>query len=444
MKKRRRFLLWVLLIGQSIMTGCSGVTMKKEYKADTEEVPTVVRFQTWNPADHGLDSPIHRVIAEFEQIYPNIRIEYEYIDSRSYADSIKVELMACEGADIYAVQAGMFYRAFRDYEERLTPYCEESWGMDWKSHFETIAMDTLVTKDEIYGLPLGITYAGTAWADTRMLEEYGLSIPRTYEELLTVCGTLKRNGEMPLALGAEDEWINVDTWMSIAADVNAEKLYGALEGKCDFTEPELIEAFQIWQNCFAEGIFQDGALAMTLYNDVNDKFQRKGNIPMMLNGSWALNMFTVADEQTRENFDGQGAKHEVFAIDWNNDGEYHSLTASVDVILCMNEASEVKEEAFLFMKYLVDEGQKVLVNEYLEYLPSVAQMELEPVGINANGQACLDEILSYQGYVAGTRGIPYGDLQNVIEEMLELLARGEIAAAEAAERIQKVSEALIR
>lgn len=315
--------------------------------------------------------------------------------------------MAGEGADIFAVQPGMSYNSFRDYEEELTEYCEGAWGEKWTSHFEESAMSYLMEEDKIYGVPLGITYAGTAWADYTMLKQYGLEIPDSYHKLLEASKILRSQGQYPLAIGAKNSWINLDTWMSIATDINADKLYQAIEGKISFNEPEIIQSFQIWQDCFTNGIFQDGAMNMTLYNDINDKFQKKGSIPLMLNGSWALNMFTLSNEETRENFDREGAEHKLFLIDWNNDGEYHSLTSSVDVTLCLNKDSKVKEEAFLFMKYLVDEGQELLVNNYLEYLPSVTDVEFSPHGITENGQACLEDMLEFSQYSAGTRGIPY-------------------------------------
>lgn len=43
----------------------------------TAQERTVVVFQTWNPADMGPDSPIHRIIGDFEKENPYIDIQYE-------------------------------------------------------------------------------------------------------------------------------------------------------------------------------------------------------------------------------------------------------------------------------------------------------------------------------------------------------------------------------
>ena len=169
-----------------------------------------------------------------------------------------------------------------------------------------------------------------------------------------------------MAIGAKDWWLNVDVWMNMANDVNSNKLYSALEGKTPFTDEALVKSFEIWQNCFTEGIFQDGAVGMTLYNDVNNMFQREGSIPMILNGSWAMNMYLLSDTETQSVFNGANSDHDVFMIDWNDDGKVSPLAAAVDVTLLMNSNSKVKEQAFTWMAYLVNEGQDVLVNQHME------------------------------------------------------------------------------
>ncbi len=436
MRKRCMMCIAAVILSMSI-AGC-GMGKTPIDKVDSKENDkTVVVFKTWNPTDMGPDSPIHGIITDFEELYPHIDVQYEYIDSRTYINQIKVELMAGEGADIYGMQTGMNYKAFRDYEEELTNYCEQTWGDDWESHFVRTSMEQLKSNDGIHGVPLGITYAGSAWADATMLSEYGIGIPDSYSELVEATNVLRKKGQYPLAIGGADSWTLIDAWMSMAADIDSEKLYAALKGDASFCEEELVESFEIWQSCFAQGIFQDNALEMTLYNDVNDMFQKEGTIPLLLNGSWALNMFTLSDTQTREVFDREGARHQVFAIDWNNDGEFNSITASTDVILCLNKDSKVKEEAFLFMQYLIDEGQKVLVNQYMEYMPSVTDMELKVEGISDNGQECLMSVLDFEKIVSGMRGIEDALYQETIVEVLEKLARMEMTPQEAAEYVDK-------
>ncbi len=407
---------------------------------------TIITFQTWNPADYGPDSPIYKIIDSFEKENPDIEVKYVFTRSDAYQEHMRVELIGGNGPDVYGISTGSAFDTFRIFEEDLTPFCEREWGENWQDKFLDSCLDRVSdSKGKIYGLPLGQTYAGYMWADVNMLRQYGCEVPTTYQEMKKTCQTLRENGQMPLAIGAKDSWMNLDMWMSIAADCDRDALYDAIEGKASFESEPIIESFKIWQDCFTSGVFQDNAVKMPIYDTVNDMFQREGSIPMITNGSWAMNMYTVSDEKTRAVFDKEGADHDAFLIDWNDDGKVAPVTANPDVVLCMNPESTQKEAAFRFMDYLVNEGQDLLVNQYLEYMPSRADLELSVQGLGSDGKKNLDVIVENgKNNVAGSRGIKYEDLSLAVCDALKELATGKITPEEAAGQIERVSEKTIR
>ena len=437
MKKSVLYLL-VLALSLGLLSGCG---------AKAEEGKTTITFQTWNPADYGPDSPIYQIIDSFEKENPDIHVEYVFTKSVAYQEHMRVELIDGDGPDVYGISSGSSaFDTFRIFEEDLTPFCERVWGEDWKEKFLDSCLESVSDDDgRIYGLPLGQTYAGYMWADVDMLKQYGCEVPANYQDMKKTCQTLRENGQMPLAIGAKDSWMNLDMWMSIAADCDKDALYDAIEGKASFESDPIIESFRIWQDCFTSGVFQDKAVKMPIYDTIHDMFQRDGKIPMITNGSWAMNMYTVSDERTRAVVDREGADHDVFLIDWNGDGKIAPVTANPDVVLCMNPESTQKEAAFRFMDYLVNEGQDLLVNQYLEYMPSRADMELSVKGLSEDGQKNLDVIIENgKNNVAGPRGIKYEDLSLAVCGALKDLALQHITPEEAASQIQQVSAKMQR
>jgi len=156
-------------------------------------------------------------------------------------------------------------------------------------------------------------------------------------------------------------------------------------------------------------------------------------------------MYTLTDEETQKNFNGEGADHDIFLLDWNDDGKVSPLTASVDVVLCVNPDSQVKEAAFRWISYLVNEGQDLLVNKYLEYMPSRADMELDVQGLSEDGQGNLEFIVENgKNNVGGVRGIENAELSTKACEVLVELALGSITPEEAAAQMQQVSETIER
>lgn len=417
------------------MLGTSSMVYAEE---NTEK--TVVKFQTWNPDEtHG----VYQMIEAFEEANPDIEIEFIYVPYNDHIEKLKVDLAAGDAADVYGLQVGAVYNEFREFELDLTDYMTETYGENWQDEFVDSAVDEVTAADgRTYALPLGCSYAGFAWANMEIMNKYNLEVPTTLDELKVVCQTLRDNGELPLAIGAKDTWIDVDMWMNIANDINSEKLYSAIEGETSFTDEEMVEAFAIWQSLFEEGVFQDGAVGMSVYNDTSDLYRKEGSIPLLLDGAWGVNSYLNDDEEVQAVFNGENSDHEIFLVDWNNDGTVAPITGSVDVAVCVNKDTKVQEAALKFADYLVHEGQDFFVNEYYLYSPSRTNLVPEVNGLSEDGTANLNYILEQaQNNLAGYREMSYADLKLAITDNLTLLALGEITPEEAAEAVETASQA---
>lgn len=401
---------------------------------------TVVKFQTWNPGD---EEYTHAMLEKFEEEHPDIQIDYTFMPYTDHVEKLKVDLSAGDAADVYGVQTGAMYKEFRDFEEDLTPYLVKEYGDDWASNYNEYAMSLLKGDDgEYYVVPLGLSYAGYVWANMKYFDKYGLELPTNYDELKEVCKTFRDNGEYPLVIGAKDSWINIDTWMNIAADINTEKLYSAIEGETPFTDEDLVQSFQIWQNCFTDGVFQDGALGVGMYTDSTDMYQKEGSVPMILNGSWSLGAYMDSDEQSQEVYNGEGANHKIFLMDWNNDGKIAPVEEAVDVSLAINNQSKVKDAAWTFVDWMIHEGADTLVNGQLQYMPARNDMELNVEGLNENGTENLEYCVEQgKNNVGGYREMAYAELKETISNELTELALGDVTPEEAADTIEAASQA---
>lgn len=401
---------------------------------------TVVKFQTWNPGD---EEYTHAMLEKFEEEHPDIQIDYTFMPYTDHVEKLKVDLSAGDAADVYGVQTGAMYKEFRDFEEDLTPYLVKEYGDDWASNYNEYAMSLLKGDDgEYYAVPLGLSYAGYVWANMKYFDKYGLELPTNYDELKEVCKSFRDNGEYPLVIGAKDSWINIDTWMNIAADINTEKLYSAIEGETPFTDEDIVQSFQIWQNCFTDGVFQDGALGVGMYTDSTDMYQKEGSVPMILNGSWSLGAYMDSDEQSQEVYNGEGANHKIFLMDWNNDGKIAPVEEAVDVSLAINNQSKVKDAAWTFVDWMIHEGADTLVNGQLQYMPARNDMELNVEGLNENGTENLEYCVEQgKNNVGGYREMAYAELKETISNELTELALGDVTPEEAADTIEAASQA---
>lgn len=426
----------ILLTGVMLVSMSAVQTFAGEAEGDGQ---TVVRVQSWNP---GEEEYRYEMIEQFEKEHPDIKIEYTYMPYTDHVEKLKVDLSAGDAADVFGVQTGAMYNEFRDFEEDLAPYLTEKYGEDWKSNYNDYAMSLLEGADGgYYAVPLGLSYAGYAWANMEYFNKYDLQVPKNYEELKSVCQTFRENGEYPMVIGAKDSWINIDTWINIASDINSEKLYSAIEGETPFTDKDLVQSFEIWQNCFKDGIFQDGALGVGMYTDSTDMYQKEGSIPMILNGSWAMGAYMDSDEQSQAVYNGENSDHEIFLLDWNGDGKTAPVAEAIDVSFAINNQSKVKEAAWTFVDWMIHQGAEFLINGHLQYMPARNDMKLDVAGLNEDGKTNLDFVVEQgKDNVGGYREMAYAELKEVIINELTELALENITPEEAAETIEAASQ----
>ena len=441
---KRKIVAYVLTAALSVglLAGCgsSGKGDKADNSSAGKGEKTKVVFQTWNPGE----SEWAHLAEEFKKDNPDIDLEYRFVPDSDHYEKLKVDLAAGDAADVYGMQLGANYSAFRDFEADLTPYVQAQYGDKWADQYNSYALSMLKTdKGGYYALPLGLTYAGFAWSNDKILKKHNLNVSENekLEDLKKLCKTLREKGEYPLAIGAKDSWVNIDTWMNIANDINSEKLYSALDGKTSFEDPDLVRAFQIWQECFSDGVFQDGATGVGMYTDTTNPFETEGTISMCLNGSWECGVFLKTDEQTHKEWNGEGAHHTAFLIDWNNDGKAAPVQQTVDVALCMNKNTKSPDAAYRVIDWMLHRGQDILVNQLLQYCPSRTDLKLDVQGLSENGKECLNFIMKQASdHIGGYREMSNVDLKQALADELTNLALGDTTPQKAAAKIQQTSE----
>jgi ABC-type glycerol-3-phosphate transport system substrate-binding protein len=227
--------------------------------------PVQIIFRIWNPSPGpGWD----KVLEAWNARNTGIEVELVQIAYSDHIQSLKVVVASGEGPDLYGVENGAIMEEFAEFTVDVAPRMAREFGPDWEKMFLPTSLS--VTKGNLpgyYGLPTGGGYAGFVWANLSYFTKYGLKVPASYNDLLSVTKSFRSKGELPLLIGAKDDWINIDMFINIAADINPKLLYDAIDGKASFAHPDIIQALQIWKNCFDQGIFQDGALGINVYND---------------------------------------------------------------------------------------------------------------------------------------------------------------------------------
>ena len=97
---------------------------------------------------------------------------------------------------------------------------------------------------KIYGIPLTM-HSMWLFYNKKVFDKYGLTPPKTWDELIEVCDKLKENGVWPIVTGGKDVW-PVEALFSglISSMYGSDIMLGLAQGKVKWTDEKVLNAFE--------------------------------------------------------------------------------------------------------------------------------------------------------------------------------------------------------
>jgi raffinose/stachyose/melibiose transport system substrate-binding protein len=258
MKQKLFSLVCLLLIVAVTLTGC-GQKAPSGSEGTTSGQVTLRFFHKWPEPEHM--EFYNYVIQEFEKTHPNIKIQMEAVADEPYKDKIRVLMASGEVPDIYFSWAGEFSWKFARAGQALD-LTDALMNSDWKDKIVLSAVEPYKWQGKIYGIPMRINAKFMVY-NKALFEKYGLQVPKTWDEFLGVCETLKQNGVTPIAFGNEYPWASshyVGDFNAklVPVDVRLADYLLTAPPEQLFTDPGYVEALSRFKLLMDKGYFNPG------------------------------------------------------------------------------------------------------------------------------------------------------------------------------------------
>src|SRR5665811_235154 len=145
------------------LAACSGGAGEKSTAASSSgKASGTFTWWGWTP-----DTPVaKKYIAEFNKVYPDIKVEYKNYENADYAPTMSTAFQTGAGPDMFDVSAGGNVggkQLWGDYAMDLTPVAVKAMGAGWKDKFATGYVDELTYNGKVVALPLGGVAADLFW-----------------------------------------------------------------------------------------------------------------------------------------------------------------------------------------------------------------------------------------------------------------------------------------
>jgi alpha-glucoside transport system substrate-binding protein len=239
--QRRRVIAPIAFIGIAglALAGCA--------EGGTSEDTGSVEGQTVQIAGGITGVEADDLNASFEQFTADTGIEVVYTGDKSFEGNIVTKVTGGSAPDIAIVpQPGLVKALVDTGEVKPAPEAVEAnvdanWSPDWKTYG--------TVDDVFYAAPMLGNVKGYVWYSPKQFAEWGVEIPTTYDELLTLTQTIRdKTGAAPWCAGfasdAASGWPGTDWIEDLVLRQSGADVYDQwVANEVEFTDPKIKDAF---------------------------------------------------------------------------------------------------------------------------------------------------------------------------------------------------------
>lgn len=268
-------LVFVFVITIVVMPGCKAETAETTVSVATAETTTEsvstepVTLSLFTQAPGAYPEIFPEIIKNFESKHPGVTVDMRVVGYGEYQSSLSTMIAAGEPPDVFLENQGGDLWGVAQAGEALdlTPYLDVNNG-EWRKQMYDYIPDLLSWNGKVYGIAASLNNL-QLMVNKGLMDENGIDIPETTEDLINMANALKGTGIAPIAFATADLWGAVDLFMVFVHQQGG----GDVVRKADMGEDEwsgnpiFIKAMETIKQLNDAGVFLEGASAMNYHED---------------------------------------------------------------------------------------------------------------------------------------------------------------------------------
>jgi raffinose/stachyose/melibiose transport system substrate-binding protein len=302
---KKRILAATAIAATLAVSGCSGQGGTTDpNQVEGEIVPREITWLLSRPADGSVIKIIEEIAAEYGEEHEGFSLDLVTTPDRpSYLQRLETLATADQLPEFFDTDATPFAKKLVD-QGKLVDAEKLLDDLGLLEDFRPLALDYQRFDDgSLYLIPFEFEME-LFWYNKALFEEAGLEVPTTLDEMVELCGPLRENGVVPIAVDGQDGW-PLERYIAYKPFrlAGPDYLNDLKRGDVNLSDEVGMEAAQ-WlsdlgsNECFQEGFSSQG------YTDARDLFT-SGKAAMYEMGTWELASLTSEDlpAEVRDNID---------------------------------------------------------------------------------------------------------------------------------------------
>lgn len=229
--------LAILVVGLTLVA-CLGAV------ASSAPASGKLEIFSWWAGDEG--PALEALIELYEKQHPGVEVINSTVTGGAGVNAkavLKTRMLGGEPPDTFQVHAGQELIGTWVVAGRMEDLSDLYAKEGWKSVFPEGLLKLLSTDKGIWSVPVNVHRSNVLWYIPDNLKKWGVKVPATWDEFLSIAPTLKAKGVIPLSLG--ENWTVTHLWESVAlARLGKDKWEALWQGKLSWKSPEVVDVWR--------------------------------------------------------------------------------------------------------------------------------------------------------------------------------------------------------
>ncbi len=336
-----------------------------------------------------------KVIDDFTEQNPNITISMDAIPTKDWSTVLSMRIAGGDTLDILGVHP------VPDIKKTYPVVINNDILMDLTDqpaleNYGDVFSNDVKIDGKVYMIPLSVNPYGIFY-NKDLFVQLNLSVPKTWEEFMSVCETIKEAGTTPMGLGAKDGWpvemleIGLSPTILGVKYPNGDFYQKAFDGETGYDDPAYLEIFTKFQEM--SKYFNDNPLGVG-YNEAPALFV-SGKVAMLPDLASSAPMISDAKPDFEVG---------MFAMPGSDTVAPSDIPVKMGLCMAVAEKSQHKEESLKFIEYL---SQTDVYSEFvktMKYLPTQTGITSDDKLVNEISQ-----------YISSGKNVPFSTNTRPIE-----------------------------
>lgn len=183
------------------LAGCFGVGGSPTTTGSNTSTVTV-----WDIRTGSEQQAVQKTVSSFNSAHSNIHVVADFFQNDPYKQKLQVAMGAHNPPDIFFGWGGGVLKSYIDANDVYDLTSALNADSSWKNRFLPAVMSGVTFNGKIYGVPNSGMQPVLFFYNKNIFNQYHLSPPQTWNELLSVISTLKQHHVIPIALAGGSQW----------------------------------------------------------------------------------------------------------------------------------------------------------------------------------------------------------------------------------------------